>query len=96
MLEVRRGYHAWLSGDPRRAKSLEVDFGVFWRLGKANWPQWRVSWIEATGELYAKELAPDSDRYIVLGQFATREEVEERMAGWATELGFKDLEEVFG
>jgi len=96
MLQVRTGYQAWIS-DPRRARSPEVDFGVWWRLGKQNWPQWRVSWIEATGELYARELELDSDRYIILGTFATLEEVQARMAGWAeAELGLKDLNEWFG
>jgi len=44
--------------DPRRQRSLEVDFGVHWRrLDDPGGSPWRVSWIEATGELNAVELS---------------------------------------
>ena len=45
--------------------------------------RWRVSWIDDTGELYAKHLAHGSDAMIVLGHYPTSEAVEERMEGWA-------------
>ena len=38
--------------DPRRQRSRESDFGVDWRQ-EASGPRCWVSWIEATGELYA-------------------------------------------
>ncbi len=70
--------------DPRRKMSAEVDFGVRWRhLDEPGLP-WRVSWIVATGELYAAELAPDGPRRcLVLGRFPDRAAVEAFMAGWA-------------
>ena len=94
--ELLEGYKEWIT-QPERARSLELDFGVHWRLppGIPLAHHWRVSWIERTGELYARELDPEGDRYIFLGQHATREEVEEAMAGWAT-LGPKSVAEWFG
>ena len=44
---------------------------------------WRVSWIDDTGELYAKHLSHNSDLFIILGRYLTREAVERRMEGWA-------------
>ena len=79
-MEIREGYRAW-ADDPRRKASKEVDFGVHWTLD-GHWPTWRVSWIEETGELYAREL-DGGDRYILLGVFPKREEVETFMEGWA-------------
>jgi len=46
--------------------------------------RWRVSWIEATGELYAVEQAlPKTDRFIVITVIKTREAIDKRMEGWA-------------
>ena len=45
------------SEDPRRQRSRESDFGVQWREEAAG-PRFRVSWIEATGELYALRQEP--------------------------------------
>lgn len=40
----------------RRKRSPELDFGVNWyRANPREWPLWRVSWIERTGELYATD-----------------------------------------
>lgn len=104
MVEVRYDYRTWIR-TPARARSPEVDFGVWWKLlpvegssALASIPygsgaivlnasfnrRWRVSWIEDTGELYAKQQTiPKSDIMIVLGHFPTREAVEQRMEGWA-------------
>jgi len=79
---VRNDYVAWIQ-DPSRGGSPEVDFGVWWRLESQEWPTWRVSWIEKTGELYAKELDPDSGRFVIIGTFPTRQAVEQFMQGWA-------------
>jgi hypothetical protein len=45
--------------------------------------RWRVSWIDDTGELYAKHLLPNSDQFILLGHYHTEGQVEKRMEGWA-------------
>jgi len=57
--------------------------------------RWRVSYVDSTGELYARHLAHNSDLFVVLGHFPTREAVEERMKGWA-EGGAKVLTGWFG
>jgi hypothetical protein len=76
-------YAEWIV-DPCRERSREVDFGVWWRVPGSRYT-WRVSWVGETGELYAREQGPDSDRFVVLGLFPTRSVVEVRMAGWAEE-----------
>lgn len=43
---------AFYAADPRRARSGEADFGVWWR-EQTNFPVWRVSWVKDTGEVYA-------------------------------------------
>ena len=78
--KIKTGYEEWID-KPIRSKSGEVDFGVLWRLAGANFPLWRVSWIANTGELYAKD--ETTDRYVVLGHYETREQVEELMTGYA-------------
>lgn len=40
---------------PERRYSPEADFGVHWRTDGRTWPQWRVSYVKATGEVYAVE-----------------------------------------
>jgi hypothetical protein len=42
----------WLD-DIRRWRSMEADFGVHWHEGTRRWPLWRVSHLQATGELIA-------------------------------------------
>jgi hypothetical protein len=42
--------------DPRRRRSGESDYGVWWTDGARRWPNWRVSYIQATGEVYAKSV----------------------------------------
>lgn len=84
------GYDKW-SAAPYRKRSSEVDFGVWWQLPTSPYT-WRVSWIKDTGELYAREQAPNSDRFVLLGIFPTREAVEDRMAGWAEK---NNLEQFF-
>jgi len=77
-------YGSFISA-PRRARSREVDFGVWWwHVENPGGPPWRVSWIEATGELYAVPMALSDDRpVLVLGVYPTREEIERALAGWA-------------
>lgn len=53
--------------DARRL-SPEADYGVHWRDGAAYWPTWRVSYIRATGEIYAvKQGGSDTSVVRVLG-----------------------------
>jgi len=66
------------AADERRIGSGEVDFGVMWG---EKWPHYRVSWIEATGEVYAFEHGP-SAHVVVLGYAATRNHVDEALEGW--------------
>jgi len=82
-------YSKW-ARTPARLRSREVDYGVHWTLGAQEHPQWRVSWIEATGELYARELG-GAERFAVLGKFRTRHDVDVCMAGWAESLAPKSL-----
>lgn len=78
--------------DPVRKRSREVDYGVHWYHLERPWGYpWRISWIEATGELYAVELsngdplAPEDYKrgFVILGKYATQEEVEAALKGWA-------------
>jgi hypothetical protein len=73
---ITSGYNVWIH-ETRRAKSSELNFGAWWEM---EGTQWRVSWIEDTGELYAAELA--SDRYLVLGHFATKRDISRMMHNW--------------
>lgn len=76
-------YRAWIDERKNLQPRGEVDFGVNWTDGAA-FPRWRVSWIIATGELYAVEqTSPSRDRFILFGIFETRAEVEDVLAGWA-------------
>lgn len=42
--------------NPARRGSPESDYGVMWREHGRTWPQWRVSYVQATGEVYAVHL----------------------------------------
>lgn len=45
---------AFYAADPRRLASGEADFGIWW-LDETLWPYWRVSYVHATGEVYAAQ-----------------------------------------
>jgi len=74
--KIARGYAAWM-GLMERTPSKKVEFGTWWRLGARYW---RVSWIEATGELYAVEAKP-SDRFVVLSSMG-KKQVNDLMRKW--------------
>jgi hypothetical protein len=76
----------YAAGGERRALSLEHDFGVMWRAGRRRRPRYRVSWIEATGELYALALSEFEQLRDVelLGIVETHERVEQLLSGWET------------
>lgn len=46
---------AFYDADPARRHSGEADYGVNWTNGP-RWPTWRVSYVQATGEVYATQL----------------------------------------
>ena len=55
------------AADMRRELSGESDYGVHWHgPEKADFPCWRVSYIQSTGEVYALELG-SRGRVLVLG-----------------------------
>src|SRR5688500_12564990 len=82
-LKIQSGYKAW-SEVLIRERSGEHDFGSHWArlsLGQ-HWPNWRISWIEDTGELYAVDLSSE-DQFIVIKTITAEAEVEKALAGWA-------------
>ena len=82
---------AFYNDDPRRRLSGESDYGVWWTNGP-RWPTWRVSYIQATGEVYAVEgiqggrvevlgvVPPDEGRYYY-------HTLDKLLDGWAEEAG---------
>jgi hypothetical protein len=46
---------AFYAANPARERSCEADFGTWW-MEWTDWPVWRVSWVSATGEIYAVRL----------------------------------------
>lgn len=79
--KVFQSIEAYYAADEDRRQSPEVDFGVMWVEGRTSWPQHRVSWVEATGEVYSIRLA-NPLRVEVIGWAASRDEVEDLMDGW--------------
>ena len=80
---------AYLQSDPRRDLREEISVGDWW-LGDGFPPAaWRAAWTPATGELYVQRLGGvrAGGRITVLARFATREEVEQRLAGWEAMCG---------
>lgn len=71
--------HEFYDEDPRRRSSPEVDFGVMW-IDSAPYPKHRVSWIEATGEVYAMNLT--TSEIDLIGTLPTRGDVEAALDGW--------------
>lgn len=54
------------SADERRRQSAEVEFGNNWFDTRGN--RYELSWVEATGELYAMlELVPEADTWTPFG-----------------------------
>jgi len=51
----------------RRDRSPESDYGVHWRLGGSRASSWRVSYVRATGEVYATRAMRGHDSVLVLG-----------------------------
>jgi hypothetical protein len=70
--------------DERRLLSGEVDFGVQWR-GAVSFPNFQLSWIVDTGELYLRKL-PDG-QLTVIAVIEDRDELERSLKGWAKACG---------
>lgn len=68
----------------KRYFSRELDFGVQWRDGYM-YPTFRVTWVEATGEVYAVRLINDEREQPIeiLGIVDSEAKVEEYLKGWA-------------
>lgn len=73
--------------DERRARSGEVDFGVWWTLPGQRWPNWRVSWVRDTGEVYAVAQTSKKGPVVARSGFPTREAVEAALEGWTGHCG---------
>jgi hypothetical protein len=59
-LQRFRSVDAFYADDERRRRSPEWDYGVAWRSSADElWPRWRVSWVVATGDVYAVKIARD-------------------------------------
>ncbi len=74
---ITKGYAEWMQTLERTA-SKKIEFGNWWRLNKTFW---RVSWIEATGELYAVEQRPVTDRFVLL-TLLDKKQVTDLMRKW--------------
>ena len=71
----------------KRARSRELDFGVWWKKG-GSMNTYRVTWIEATGEVYIVDM--QKGEYKVIGVIHGEEQVENALKGWADECGGRD------
>lgn len=70
-----------------RKKSRELDFGVWWR-NQWNYPNFRVTWVENTGEVISVSMA--NEDISIIGHADSEEEIEEKLKGWAEECGKLD------
>lgn len=71
---------AFYDADRRRQRSQEADFGITWRDGIATPANWRLSWVEVTGEVYAHELRP-AGIVVVLARCLRRPVVDRLLGG---------------
>lgn len=51
--------------DELRRRSMERDYGVWWKDDAGG--NWRVTWVEATGEIYALRLGPTKTGEVRIG-----------------------------
>jgi len=80
-VKLQSDFYKWKHEDRKREKSEEVDFGVCWGLWSTkDEPFWRVSWIEDTGELYARCSRDDS--WVLIEKISNLEKVKKRMEGF--------------
>lgn len=69
--------------DLKREQSREIDFGVWWH-GNANYPTYRVTWVQDTGEVISVNNRED---YQVIGVIELEEDVERVLEGWVVQCG---------
>jgi len=74
---IAPGYAEWMQ-TLDRTTSKKIEFGDWWRL---NTTYWRVTWLEATGELYAVERRPATDRFVLL-TLLDKKQVTDLMRKW--------------
>jgi hypothetical protein len=68
----------------KRRLSRELDFGCWWR-GKRHFPNYRITWVQSTGEIIRVELW--NEDCVILGTIENEAEVEIAFQGWAKECG---------
>jgi hypothetical protein len=75
--------------DVRRARSRELDVGLWWR-EQANGPLHRAAWVADTGELYLVRLgapAAGGGEVELLARVSSRERLEAALDGWRERCG---------
>jgi hypothetical protein len=85
-----KSVEAFYDADPRRRRSLEIDYGVMWRDGDKTWPTWKVSLCTDTGEIYAAaQSGPSNMTHTVylLADGLTQDACEELLEGWEERCG---------
>lgn len=74
---------AFYGARPERRRSPEVDYGVHWRDGRQLWPEYRVSYVQATGEVYAVRQAGRGGNAVrVLGVVPPDEDTRRETRPW--------------
>jgi hypothetical protein len=92
---MRRSYfslEAFYAASSMRARSREVDVGLYWREGYDG-PTCRAAWIRDTGEVYAVRHGRPEDgggRVEILGRFAGEPEMRRAFDGWREVCGQPD------
>jgi hypothetical protein len=84
-----RSLSDFYAADPRRARSRELDVGLWWREDSGG-PLHRAAWVSDTGELYLVRLGPCQDGgggVEVLATVAERERLEGVLEGWREQCG---------
>ena len=80
---------AFYDADTRRDRSREIDYGTKWHFDSLG-VSWRVTWLEATGELVMVRSGPPAQHPIgspqpgvlLLGWFPSEQTVAKAMKGW--------------
>ena len=85
-----KSFYSGNDAGAKRKGSPEIDFGVDWR-NKTVFPQYSLTWVEATGELYLRDHSRNG-RLAVLAIIHGREEIERSLDGWEKVLGRDGIE----
>jgi hypothetical protein len=102
-LKIYANIEHYYDNVPAARRSGERDYGVWWK--DEHGGNWRVSWVYATGDVYAIRLGRTTmiplwagggivsagngreGPVILLGRVADRDEMEDRVEGWAYRCG---------